>query len=361
MDECKILLIKDKEVSMTINEAYEQYKRMLHTFIRPWANKYDYDDLYQVASVGLMKTYKAYDRSKNVQFTSLLGTIVNNELLMYNRKNKKHSNILSLSSLLNIDNDGNELTVLDALSDDIDYAENTLNKIQVEEIKLVISKLKDREKEIIESYYLNGMNQRQLAEKLNISQSYICRIIDRTLLKIKKLYDCKEIHKNEKVRGATDKMKGKINRDILIAEAKVLGTNKKAQKIIAEKYGMAEITIERYMSTWGIRKEVNRVKDETKITEKDIEYLTEADIKECDQRSKEMVEEIKKNIKENAPVTARILQPVLFMGKVMEYKVSENSYALRRPNGTTTMIIGFNEVDDLIKELQELKELRNVG
>ncbi len=152
----------------------------------------DLEDLVSIGSIGLIKGINTYKRGKNIKLATYCSRCIDNEILMYLRKNKKTKADVSFEESLSFDSDGNELHLEDILGTDGDIVTKPLEdeydkKILNEELE----KLEDRDKEIMcLRYGLNGkaeLTQKEVAEKLNISQSYISRIEKKVIKKLKSI------------------------------------------------------------------------------------------------------------------------------------------------------------------------------
>ena len=152
----------------------------------------DLEDLVSIGTIGLIKGIKTYRLGKNIKLATYASRCIDNEILMFLRKNKKIKTEISFDESLSFDLDGNELHLEDILGTEPDIVtkglEDDLNKrIIVEEI----DKLKPRDKQIIVMRYglLTGKEktQKEVAELLGISQSYISRIEKKDIKKIKNI------------------------------------------------------------------------------------------------------------------------------------------------------------------------------
>jgi len=141
----------------------------------------DLEDLVSIGTIGLIKGVNTYQLDKNIKLATYASRCIDNEILMYLRKNKKRRTEISFEDSLSYDGEGNELHLEDVLGTDADIVtkgleEETEKKLLYQEI----GKLKGRDKEImILRYGLFGqkeMTQKEVASLLNISQSYISRI-----------------------------------------------------------------------------------------------------------------------------------------------------------------------------------------
>ena len=149
------------------------------------------DDLISIGTIGLIKGIDTYKNNKKTKITTYAARCIQNEILMYFRANKYHANDVSLSDSIGTDKEGNEIDLMDVIEDkSIDIIEYIYQKDKINSLKEYLKKLNKREKEIIiKRYGLNGekeLTQKELANALNISRSYVSRIEKRALTKILK-------------------------------------------------------------------------------------------------------------------------------------------------------------------------------
>ena len=154
------------------------------------STKIDLEDLVSIGTIGLIKGINTYKMDKNIKLATYASRCIDNEILMYLRKNKKRNGDVSLEESLSYDSEGNELHLEDILGTDPDLVTKELedNDLKVTLMK-EINNLPERDKQIMKLRYgLFGekeITQKELAEKLNISQSYISRIEKKVIKKIK--------------------------------------------------------------------------------------------------------------------------------------------------------------------------------
>ena len=151
---------------------------------------YDLDDLVSIGSIGLIKGINTYKPSKNIKLATYASRCIANEILMFLRKNKKRQTEISFEDALNYDSEGNELHLEDILGTDEDLVASEYEK-KVDKLFLQneIEKLKPRDKQImIMRYGLNNTKeytQKEVADLLGISQSYISRIEKKVIKNLK--------------------------------------------------------------------------------------------------------------------------------------------------------------------------------
>ncbi len=150
----------------------------------------DLEDLISVGAIGLIKAVQTYNFDKNIKLATYASRCIENEILMQLRKTTKQKLEVSLDEPLNFDSDGNELLLSDVLSSEEDSVSKSLD-LSVEKQLLwnSISKLGRREQDIMKLRFgLGGFEektQKEVADMLGISQSYISRIEKKILVKMK--------------------------------------------------------------------------------------------------------------------------------------------------------------------------------
>lgn len=175
------------------NKLIEHNLRLVVFLSKKYENtNIDLEDLVSIGSIGLIKGINTYKGDKNIKLATYCSRCIDNEILMYLRKNKKRNMDVSLDESLSFDKEGNELTLKDVLGTEEDIVtknleENDLKKIMREEI----NKLNKRDKEImIRRYGLDGkkeLTQKEVASYMGISQSYISRIEKKVIKDISNL------------------------------------------------------------------------------------------------------------------------------------------------------------------------------
>lgn len=154
-------------------------------------NDVDVEDLISIGSLGLIKAINSYKSDKNIKIATYASKCIENEILMYLRKISKQKQVVSLDEPLNIDSEGNELVLFDLLPSDMDCPQEDMEKSTEKKILWkVINKLSSREREImILRFGLSGgeeLTQKEVADNLGISQSYISRLEKKIVVRIKK-------------------------------------------------------------------------------------------------------------------------------------------------------------------------------
>ena len=151
------------------------------------------EDLISIGTIGLIKAINTFNRNKNIKLATYASRCIENEILMYLRRNNKVRMEVSIDEPLNVDWDGNELLLSDILGTDEDIIYRDLeDEVERKLLKKALSKLSKREKMIIELRFgLNHpagreMTQKEVADLLGISQSYISRLEKKIIGRLKK-------------------------------------------------------------------------------------------------------------------------------------------------------------------------------
>ena len=189
-DEYKYVELFQKGDTTARDKLIEHNLRLVVFLSKKYENtKVDLEDLVSIGTIGLIKGINTYKNDKNIKLATYASRCIDNEILMYLRKNKKRKADISLDESLSFDSEGNELHLEDILGTDADIVtkdieENDMKKIMLKEI----NKLNERDKQIIMLRYgLNGneeLTQKEVAELLGMSQSYISRIEKKVINKI---------------------------------------------------------------------------------------------------------------------------------------------------------------------------------
>jgi len=152
----------------------------------------DQDDLISIGTIGLIKAIETYNVDKGTKLATYASKCIENEILMNIRTNKKNKGQVSLQDPIGMDKEGNEISLIDVLGTDIDYILDQVElKVQISKLYEQLDKiLTKREKEIILLRYglttYGYKTQREIAQQLNISRSYVSRIEKRALKRLKK-------------------------------------------------------------------------------------------------------------------------------------------------------------------------------
>ena len=183
------LVLGDESIRATL---IERNLRLVVYIARKFENTgVNVEDLISVGTIGLIKAVNTFDPEKKIKLATYASRCIENEILMYLRRNSKIKTEISFYEPLNIDWDGNELLLSDILGTESDVVYNMIeDEVDKQLLVLAMEKLNDREKEIVELRFgLNGYSektQKEVADILGISQSYISRLEKRIIKRLKK-------------------------------------------------------------------------------------------------------------------------------------------------------------------------------
>ncbi len=150
------------------------------------------EDLISIGSIGLIKAVNTYKMDKNIKLATYASRCIENEILMYLRKNNKIRSEVSIDEPLNVDWEGNELLLSDILGTDVDIIGKDLEKtVERNLVQEAVAKLSKRERHIVELRFgiknqEDELTQKEVADMLGISQSYISRLEKKIINKLKK-------------------------------------------------------------------------------------------------------------------------------------------------------------------------------
>ena len=162
-----------------------------HIVRKYYSNTPDSEDLVSIGTIGLVKAVDTFKIESGIRFATYAARCIQNEILMHFRVQKKRSGEVSLGETIDVDRDGNPLTYMDVIYTNDNLGEELDKKTQIERaLRLVQSLLDEREKQIIKMRYgLFGLTkcytQKEIADKLSISRSYVSRIEKSALDKLR--------------------------------------------------------------------------------------------------------------------------------------------------------------------------------
>jgi RNA polymerase sporulation-specific sigma factor len=187
------LKLKEEGDDLAKDKLIEHNLRLVVFLSKKYENTgVDLEDLVSIGSIGLIKAINTFTRDKNIKLATYASRCIDNEILMYLRKNKKIKCEVSIDQALSYDSDGNELHLEDIIGTDKDDISRCIEENDDKALILKeILKLNDRDRNImILRYGLLGnleYTQKEVAEKLGISQSYISRIEKKVIKRLKNL------------------------------------------------------------------------------------------------------------------------------------------------------------------------------
>lgn len=189
-DEKKYFLAAEAGDSAAREKLITHNLRLVSHIVRKYySSAKNQEDLVSIGTIGLIKAVDTFKVSGGARFATYAARCIQNEILMFFRSQKKLSSEISLNETIDVDKDGNPLTYIDVVSCDESMTSEIERKITSDRaLRLVKTILSDRERRIITLRYgLGGrepMAQREVAEKLGISRSYVSRIEKTALEKL---------------------------------------------------------------------------------------------------------------------------------------------------------------------------------
>ncbi len=176
--------VKDKLIEHNLRLVVYIARRFENTGV-------DLDDLVSVGTIGLIKAVSSFNLDKNIKLATYASRCIENEILMHLRRTVKLKSEVSFDEPLNTDWEGNELVLSDVMGTDGDVVYKKIeNSVENELLGIALTKLNTREREIMELRYgLKGgeeKTQREVADMLGISQSYISRLEKKIIVRLKK-------------------------------------------------------------------------------------------------------------------------------------------------------------------------------
>ena len=172
------------------NKLIEHNLRLVAHIVKKYDTKEAMtDDLISIGTIGLIKGIDTYNGDRKTKITTYAARCIQNEILMHFRSQKKYGPTVSLNDAIGHDKEGNEINLIDVIKDkNVDLFETLDLKNNINLLKRYLKLLNKREKEIIiKRYGLNNtkdMTQKEIADELKISRSYVSRIEKRALTKM---------------------------------------------------------------------------------------------------------------------------------------------------------------------------------
>lgn len=188
----RLILGEEAERERAKNQLIQHNLRLVVYIARKFDNTgVDNDDLISIGTIGLIKAINSFKTDKNIKLATYASRCIENEILMYLRRTARLKTEISFDEPLNTDFDGNELLLSDVLGTSADavYGDVEANA-EKEQLKEALKKLSERERKIMFLRFgLGGdeeMTQKDVADLLGISQSYISRLEKKIILRLKK-------------------------------------------------------------------------------------------------------------------------------------------------------------------------------
>ena len=197
-EKCCLIALVDKNVAMSKEQAKKQLIEHNLRLVVYLAKKFEntgvcVEDLISIGTIGLIKGINTFNPEKKIKLATYASRFIENEILMYLRRNNRVKLEVSFDEPLNTDWDGNELLLSDILGTDEDVIYKDLEtEVEISLLKKAMLSLNERERQIIELRF--GVNrvenkeltQKEVADILGISQSYISRLEKKIMARLKK-------------------------------------------------------------------------------------------------------------------------------------------------------------------------------
>jgi len=200
-DEDRLVNLMAKGDESAKQKLIEHNMRLVAHIVKKYSSTQEADDLISVGCIGLIKAINSFAVEKGASLSTYAARCIENEILMLMRANKKHQSVESLDESVGLDKDDNDVTLLETIpEDDPERVFNTVsNTVLLEEINNIMKKeLTEREYYVILNRYgINGnpaYTQREVADMLNISRSYISRIEKKALNILKNKIEERKIY-----------------------------------------------------------------------------------------------------------------------------------------------------------------------
>lgn len=179
----------DKEAKSKLIE--HNLRLVAHIIKKYHANSTQQDDLISIGTIGLIKAINTFDVEKGTRLATYAARCVENEILMYFRAQKKNAQDVSVNEPIDTDSEGNPLTLMDIIATEDEIVEDIYKMTMLKKLRSEIKKITNpRERTIIILRYgldaKKPLTQLEVAEKLNISRSYVSRIEKKVLTRLRK-------------------------------------------------------------------------------------------------------------------------------------------------------------------------------
>jgi len=244
-----------KTVMVDSDKIYHLFYRMIMKIAYGFTPKYEFDDMFSIGCMGMLKAFKTYDIKTGILFMTYMTRVSTNEILMHLRKESKYiKNTDYLDDIISSDGDGGNLTLIDLVGSVDNVNEQIEEIIKTEDKEFVISelsKMSPRYLRIYQLIYQEGKIQSEAATILRYSQSYISRL-HRTMIK--------EINKKVKLREMESMKKtitnSKFDKEVLRELAYKYGIDAAARVEIAKYFNSTVGTVYSYLNNYGILDEM---------------------------------------------------------------------------------------------------------
>lgn len=175
-------------ISGDIENLYKNNKNLMFHIANKFLNlNLEYDDLMECGDLAFVKAIKIFNPNKS-KWVTYFSKVMINEILMVNRKKSREVETISIETAICEDSDNNVLKIQDLIPATKDTLDEAINLIVTEEILIMASKLSLKKREILRLHLL-GRKQKDIGQALNLSQSYVSRLIKSICLELKSTYE----------------------------------------------------------------------------------------------------------------------------------------------------------------------------
>lgn len=353
------------------DELYKANIRFIYKQAKKFT-KLPFEECVSAGNFGFAKAVKSYNPNNNIKFLTYASRIIINEMLMLFRKEKKYFNDISFDGVLYTGKEGNQLTLEDTLQDDTDIQGDLIHKSDIKALKNAIQLLPKKYADIMQ-LHLKELNQKQIAEATGLSQSYVSRLLIKAIERLKILMGSdimskkddalkliKEGLSNQQIAERLDTSpstisvyRTKYNESMKPKVFELLDKDIKVVEISSTLH-ISKNTIQRYQGEW--------IEKHKTVSQANIEK----DFQEMAQRDK-AIQEIKSGTDEslhfnpvklqNSKPKPHILKVTQYQSDLMYYSINDNSINIRSKENASNIDVSKENIDLLIQELKELKEV----
>ena len=162
--------------------------RLVVKLAQKYANHhYWLEDLISLGTIGLIKAVDSFNPNLGYKFSTFASRCIENEILMFLRKEKRQTSVISLDAALSEDKNGNQLTFGMLLSTDSDIDQNIEKEAEMTMLKSCVEQLDGKQRRIMELRYIsNNLKQSEVSKRMNVSQSYVSRLEKKAIQRLKK-------------------------------------------------------------------------------------------------------------------------------------------------------------------------------
>lgn len=190
-EEAEMLVLLSNGDNTAKEKLIEHNLRLVAHIIKKYYSNYsEQDDLISIGTIGLIKGINSFNAEKGTKLATYCSRCIENEILMYFRSCKKISQEISISEPIDTDSEGNPMTLLEIISTENDIIDDIDTKTKIIKLVKLVEEIRDKRDRliIIRRYGLDGnepMTQKEIADSLKISRSYVSRIEKRILEDLK--------------------------------------------------------------------------------------------------------------------------------------------------------------------------------